>query len=420
MFAYIQNYYLFINMKKFTQNLTSLVVLCALFLIGCTNDLEKELDELVAEDTTTETSNHSNQRSGGYLDYGLHWFNANNVATKAYNEQTNQVIPVSSSYYNPSKPTVIYFHGWQNGSAQRGYDREDFRLENSSENVDKNTISKWKQDGWNVAIFYWNQFADEGEVKDAEAKIWSANGPRGMRYRQSDGSYQTALAPNKSLGELAFDQFKAVVGGNTSNNIRLVGHSLGNQFATNVAKRISDAVQNGQLPSRLMPNRLELLDPFWSKGGKSYLGDSNGDGNNDWTGERVRWSISEMVNRNNLAVTWYKSSLILTVGVGDGNNALKDIVTLQSVRYWYLNAFQVADKHVYVRLSYFWSYESAPPEEVTINFWGSRKKTGKVAASASTSTSRIRQMMGDRYVWDQVEGRYTVDPADDQFEIKNW
>ena len=27
-------------------------------------------------------------------------------------------------------------------------------------------------------MLYWNQFADEGEVTDAEAKIWSASGPR--------------------------------------------------------------------------------------------------------------------------------------------------------------------------------------------------------------------------------------------------
>jgi hypothetical protein len=29
-------------------------------------------------------------------------------------------------------------------------------------------------------------------------------------------------------------------------------------------------------------------------------------------------------------------------------------------------------------------------------------------------------MMGDSYEWDQVEGRYTADPADDQFEVKNY
>lgn len=404
-------------MKQFTNQLKWLIVLAAITFSSCTDPAEKELDKLIEEEKTAQVTVES---ASDFLDYGLYWFQNGTNSTKAYNEQTNQVLSVSNNYYDPSKPTVIFFHGWQSGSSQQNYKREQFQLVNSGENLNVNTIAKWKQDGWNVGMFYWNQFADEGEVKDAEAKIWSKNGPRGMRYRQDDGSYRTSQAPNQSIGEVAFQQFKAVVGGNTSNNIRLVGHSLGNQLATYVSKQIRDAVNNGQLSANVMPNRLELLDPFWSKGGKSYLGDSNGDGSNDWTGERVRWYISDMIASHNIAVTWYKSTFILNVGIGDGNNDLKDIVTLQSVRYWYLNAFQVADKHVYVRYSYFWSYESAPPEEVTINFWGRRRLTGKDAASASTPTSRIRQMMGDQYVWDQVEGRYTADPADDQFERKNW
>jgi hypothetical protein len=39
------------------------------------------------------------------------------------------------------------------------------------------------QAGYNVGIMYWNQFADEDEVKDAEAKIWTATGTRAMRWK---------------------------------------------------------------------------------------------------------------------------------------------------------------------------------------------------------------------------------------------
>jgi hypothetical protein len=42
-----------------------------------------------------------------------------------------------------------------------------------------------------------------------------------------------------------------------------------------------------------------------------------------------------------------------------------------------------------------------------------------MAASASTPNNRIKFMMGNIYEWDQVEGFYTADPADDQFEVKN-
>ena len=74
-------------------------------------------------------------------------------------------------------------------------------------------------------------------------------------------------------------------------------------------------------------------------------------------------------------------------------------------RFWYLSS-----------VDYF--NANCCPEEVTITWWGKRKLTGNQAASATTSTNRIRQMMGDNYHWDQVEGRYTADQSDDQFERK--
>jgi len=178
-------------------------------------------------------------------------------------------------------------------------------------------MAAWKNKGWNVGVFYWNQFADESEVKDAEAKMWSTNGPRGMRYRLDDGSYSTVQAPQKSVGEIAFEQVSAALEDNNSGNIRFAGHSLGNQLAVYVTKQINDGINDGSLSQNIMPERVELLDPFWSKGSKTYLGDDNGDGNNDWTGERVRWYISDLISQQDVAFTWYKTSGIVDVGIGD-------------------------------------------------------------------------------------------------------
>lgn len=399
--------------------LTQWLFLLAFLFTACTDPLT-EIEDTVDLATEGKPSNDNNARTGDFLDYGFYWFNSQDASAKAYNETTGQKISVSTAFYNPSKPTVVFFHGWQNGTSTNNYKRNTFMMKDQDSGNNINTVAKWKADGWNVMIFYWNQFADEGEVKDAEAKIWSANGPRGMRYRQSDGSYSTQQSPNISVSEIAFRQYKALFANHSNSNFRFAGHSLGNQLATAVAKKISDGTRNGSVSSNLMPERLELLDPFWSKDGKSYLGDSNNDGKNDWTGERVRWYIDTMKNRHNLAVTWYKSTAILNLGIGDGNNPLKDVAALQSMRFWYLDSWQIVDKHIYAWKHYFLSYSSAAPKEVTLNFWRQRKATGNVAASASTSTSRIRQMMGNQYVWDQVEGRYTIDASDDQFERKNW
>lgn len=353
------------------------------------------------------------------LDFGLYWFNGSNQSVKAV-EADGTVNNVPLGFYDPSKPTIIHFHGWQPGSATRGsgYDREDFRFVWSNEDVI--TSASWKNKGWNIAYFYWDQFADETEVKDAEAKMWSANGPKGMRYRLNDGSYSTRWSPNRSVGQIAFEQVTAALAGNTSQYLRLSGHSLGNQLATIVANKISDAVYSGSAGMNVLVDRLELLDPFWSQDAKSYLGDANGDGNNDWVGERTRWAIQTLIQRHNTPVTWYKSSGILDAWVGDRNTALEGIATLVHNRFWYLASADYLNKHNHVVPWYFRSMASAAPEEVTINWAGTRSPTGKSAASAATSDNRIRAMMGNQYDWDQVEGRYTADPEDDQFEVKNY
>lgn len=387
------------------------LITVSLFLSSCSVD---EIDNVIENETKTTT-----QKAADYLDYGTYWFNSANQSTKAFNEKTNETIEVATEFYDPSKPTVVYFHGWQLDSALEDYKRETFQFIDDDNGVNVNTIEGWKNKGWNVAIFYWNQFADESELKDAEAKIWNAqNNFQGMRYRLSDGSYATTQSPANSMGEEAFLQLSTLLASNTSNNVRFVGHSLGNQLATHTAFLFSKALEKGEISATIMPDRLELLDPFWSQDGKEYLGDYNNDGSYDWNGERARWYIKEMVDRNNLAVTWYNSTLILNAGIGDKNNDLKDIVALQSVRFWYVSSIDIGAKHVYARHNYFWSFSCDAPEEVTINWWNQRKETGRVAASACTPISRIRSMMGDDHIWDQVEGRYTPTPEDDQFEIK--
>ena len=345
-----------------------------------------------------------------YLDYGLYWFEGNNSNVKAV-EHDSSVNAVPTNYYSDNKKTLILFHGWQNGSSQNNYNREGFYFSYA----DIQLAQAWKDNGWNVGLFFWNQFADEGEVKDAEAKIWSENGPRGMRYRLSDGSYRTTLAPSgKSVGRIAFEQVSAVLANNTSGDVRFAGHSLGNQLATFTAKQIYDADSS----SPAFPNRIDLLDPFWSKDGKSYLGDLDGNGSNDWTGERVRWYLGEMITTHDIAVSWYKGSGILDLWIGDNNTSLESIVAFVHPRLWYLSSTDIATKHIHTKDIYLLSMSSAPPAEVTISGWfNTRTQTGNLGPSAATCDDRIREMMVSNTDWWQAEGRYTATTGDDMYEV---
>lgn len=347
-----------------------------------------------------------------YLNYGLHWVNVDNNGNETQEkgvDNNSNIIIDDVGYYDPSKPTVIYFHGWQSGMAEDDYSLEDFYFDD----VDANTAKAWKDQGWNVGIYHWGQFADESELKDAEAKIWSVQGDKGMRYCLDDGSYSTVQSPDGSLGDLAFKHITTSLKGNYSGDIRFVGHSLGNQLAVVVAKNINEGVNDGSISDSLMPGRVDLLDPFWSQGDKNYL-------TGDWTGERVRSYIEDMISDQNTAVTWYKTSAIFDLWVGDQNTDLEKHVALINNRFWYLSSVAIADKHVHARKWYFMSMAYDAPEEVTINWWGKRSKTGFDAASAASSDDLIRTMMNDDEQWDQVEGRYTADPSDDQFEVKDY
>ncbi|MDX1598601.1 MAG: hypothetical protein R3295_08050 [Marinobacter sp.] len=150
--------------------------------------------------------------------------------------------------------------------------------------------------------------------------------------------------------------------------------------------------------ANVIVDRLELLEPFWSKDGKEYLGDANGDGNLDWNGERTRWTVQKLMDRHNLPVSAYISSNINNLWIGDKNQPLREMVTEMWHRYWYLS--DEVNKHNHVVPNYFRSMASEPPEEVTINWWGQREPTGKDAASASTEDSRVLEMMSDTNYWD--------------------
>lgn len=131
----------------------------------------------------------------GQLKYGLQWFamssDGNGTGVEALDDNW-QLRNVGSSYYDPSKPTMIYFHGWQPAANGK---REGFLWEGPNGQT-RRTLDNWKMAGWNVGVFFWDQFADEGTVWDmapvwvswAEGKIWSNNGPAKMRFKYKSGS----------------------------------------------------------------------------------------------------------------------------------------------------------------------------------------------------------------------------------------
>lgn len=323
------------------------------------------------------------------LDHGLYWF--------GYGDSWQKAVPgQSNAYYVASKPTLIYIHGWQNGSSQ-AKNRETFNRKDAG-GPDLDLAHAWLAAGYNVGVLYWNQFADEGEVKDAEAKIWTASGPRAMRWRNSSGVYSTG--PSQSAGDLLFNSYKANLAGYSGSNIRIAGHSLGNQMAIVLTKKISDAVSAGTLNSKLLPKRVALLDPFYSNYAKSYLG-------NQWVGEVCRTYVSELKTKGVIFETYRTSAASSSGFIGDSNTGLMNMTAFSELKPWYFNATQLTEKHNAAVWHYLWSFSSNPPLITG---------TSNQAASAKTSDSRITTLMNGSKKLVHDQGAYTKEPSDDNFK----
>ena len=320
------------------------------------------------------------------LDYGIYWFQDQLVAQKAQPG-------ISNPYYAPSRPTMIYVHGWQRDKTPLLY-RETFDRRSES-GIAQDLIAPWKSNGWNTGIFYWNQFADEADVKDAEAKIWTTAGPKGMRWRKSDGSYVSGTVA-QSAGQLMLASYSSALANYTGNDIRLVGHSLGSQMVVVTAKLISDAVDRGELPVNLRPRRVVLLDP-------AFIGDPRSWLNNGTTGQ-AGLSIVQALRQKGII---FESLSTSSVSSAADIKAIMNETAYRELKPWYFGGLDLVGKHMAAVWSYLWEYSFAAPP-----LFGSGIPA--VSAAASNAVAQSHMNSPNKMVHDQ--GAWTKTPADDTYK----
>jgi len=329
------------------------------------------------------------------LSYGMYWFGLNDAAQKFVPGEANP-------YFDPNKPTMIFVHGWQPGISASNPPNFTYHYMNGYWPQSVNVANAWINDGWNVGIFFWNQFSDEAQVTDAEAKIWVNNGPKGMRWRKGGNSYEDAPAGTPSAGELFYQAYVAALTDRPyhGGEIRIAGHSLGNQMAVRLTKLVSDGIVQGKVPANLLPTRVTLLDPYWSIGGKSYL-------NGKSTAEMVRQYVQDLLPKGVL-FEWYRSSPLTEEPAGDGNLAMRPMML-----YARMHPNFVTDnmsKHVAAFDLYFWSY--AWPQQPDCS---GDDCLGNGPMLARVSNTRLAALMRADYTWEQISGLNTATPADDVY-----
>lgn len=352
------------------------------------------------------------------LDYGIYFYDSEPGNEGAWDAVGCQkyVPGQANRFYDPSKPTVLYVHGFQLGGVGN-HSRESFHLNDFGANI--HTQNQWKADGYNVAIFHWVQFADDGFLPpdNVEIKIYSATGGVGMRWKRLDGSFVN-FSSTRTMADLFADEYQKVFNSSyAGGRIHVIGNSLGGNLTMAGLVKLRE---RGQWASR-MPQRATLIDPYWSQNGL-YAGSGalpyGAYDTKDYAG-----IAAEMMYENyNMAIEYFRTSLAGQQGTSE--RAIKQCAFTHFGTGYTGIAGTVAKHTVPVR-QYMWSKNFNSPIEVSRSFaWQDFTPTGRVAASASTPDWRIRQLMGkntdNRYKhWNHIEGRDTVNPSDDTFEVRN-
>ena len=343
-------------------------------------------------------------------DVALYWYGRNQVSQKAE-------AGVPNPYYDPTQPVIIFVHGWTPLQADTPVTFW-FNIIDEERNVeyDIDLAEKWIDDGWNVGIFYWHPFADEDAVWDAEDKIWTAEAENKMRWRDAEGNYHTENMPTQSASELFFAAYTAALADYEGDEIRIAGHSLGNQMATLLIIQVLDAIAAGEVDAHLRPSRLTLLDPFWSPLPKDYL-----DG--ERTGTALRRDILEKIIPEEIAVEWIRSSLLTEVSrLGEFTGQLQTASNYLELVPEFCGAIDQVCRHNAAWYVYFLSYGAdAPKECVAAPGSDACISTGIRVPLAHTPTDEVLELMSLPYGWGQVEGsgdedgRITPQTNDDWF-----
>ncbi len=336
----------------------------------------------------------SAQDAGNFqqLDVNLYWYGPNGQNQRAIAGQSNP-------YFSKTRPTIIYIHGWQPNSVTQ-LRRESFDRLAVNDNAD--VARAWIDRGWNVGIFYWNQLADEGEVKDAEAKIYTVNSSQftnATRWRDSSGAYH--LGPALTVTQQFVNVYRSAMSGYTGGEVRFAGHSLGAQLAITSASALWKQKNAGLLPANLVPARVALLDTAYLSGPHSWI-------NNQWTGEVGRTLVRE--NRSEIMYENYRTSGSTSNGfIGDTNQGLIDMTAFVEVKPWMYGAFDFTNKHNFAVGYYFDGMGYAAPRV---------QCTGQPVPSAAQSSAVLRTLSNNAVKYEQIDGKYSKSPGDDTWDQK--
>lgn len=225
-------------------------------------------------------------------DLGM-YFLANEGGTIRAKRWNSHLLAQDSTFYegffDPGQKTVYYSHGWQAGAVKKhafcqagrnNLDVFDPRGDLSTETM--NVAKPWLAEGWNVVLFFWTQYADDGFtfdltplpdlVSDPAVPIRPSLAAAKKIYNpfptwiSEDG--WPSLDPFTSQDPIGVQFAKLVVSieegfqynqpAHSQLETRFIGHSLGSMMVHKATEWLSDTANHQE---HHLPTRIGMLDP---------------------------------------------------------------------------------------------------------------------------------------------------------------
>jgi hypothetical protein len=286
----------------------------------------------------------------------------------------------------------------------------------------------WKDRGYNVGIFNWNQFGDgdllfsqaniyyratEDGLPDDHSMIYSLRNANGSSSRHYLPSGEGGAIESKTVVDLFLDELVRCMDGytpSTSKEFRMIGHSLGTQ----VVGRTCDAIRENPGWGIPLPTRVCLLE----------IAQINGLFNGLNIPDLQKGYITGLVNAG-VALECYQSTDLQSL-LGVNLAFVGDIHNMGAYCRWRpdyiqpikvgLDVFQKSHNEIVRWYMHSFEYNEFP----AYTYWAPFNKWDDVgkALSAKTSRTRVKSLMGGQYFYEQSEGKNSAAISDDQFERK--
>jgi len=191
--------------------------------------------------------------------YGLFFYGDNHKVLNGGSDADIDMVraskDMSTSYFDPSKPTIVWTHGWEpTGSFGDAYLCAGADTRKVVTTYDVSYVEELKKKGYNVATFQFQGFAN-----NSTNYATNLNGPNSI-YKYTMVKMKGA---KHSMSYMFASELATILGEKYAQDVTLVGHSCGAFVSTATAYMLQTFYQKGMISNKhLVPSRLILEDPY--------------------------------------------------------------------------------------------------------------------------------------------------------------